>query len=198
MGYYQCPRCSSTDAYMGNQMVHRGGVAVSSEIGNTGLYATRQVGGGTETVQVAKCRKCGEILIAENYRLTAEEMREAEQQRRLDQHYAVKIFAAVFLIIFLEAAILGAFKEPKARVATSVMLCFLSSALAAVVVFLGQGIRHKNVQGTLRHKKFVTGVAFWVIAAAPLLLFGMMPLAAIFLSLVLACLAYVAVFSRIP
>ena len=193
MGYYQCPRCSSTDAYMGNQMVHRRGAAVSAEIGNTGVYATRQVGGGTETVQVAKCRKCGEILIAENYRLTAEEMWEAERQRRLDRHYAVKIFAAVFLIMALEAAGLGGrWYKGGDLVTFIVVVCFLSTSfVGAFVVFAAQG--------TLRHKKIIAALSFLAVTAGPIHLFGTTPfLVTMFLSLVLSCLAYAAVFSRIP
>ena len=66
MGHYLCPRCGSADSYLGNTLVSRKGTSLTAELGNSGIFATSSTG-GTEAIQVIKCRNCSEILTAANY-----------------------------------------------------------------------------------------------------------------------------------
>ena len=110
MGYYKCPRCGSTDAFEGTELV--GGQSSGRTVGisnDQGGYIQRHEGGELQHKQVSviKCRDCGEILGDKDYFLTAEEQQEEQvrQQARQEQierdsgHW--KTVGAVFVFFFL-------------------------------------------------------------------------------------------------
>ena len=79
MGHYLCPRCCGTETYLGNTLVKRDGVTLAREVGDSGVYVAAS-SGGTETAQVRKCKKCGEILTNNNYVKSAADVAEKESR----------------------------------------------------------------------------------------------------------------------
>lgn len=83
MGYWECPRCGSNDAFEGTELVggHSQGrtVGISNEHGG---FIQRHEGGELQhkEVSVIKCRDCGEILADKDYFWTEEELAEARAE----------------------------------------------------------------------------------------------------------------------
>ncbi len=77
MGTWHCPKCGVTEVYYGNTVVERKGITYAARIGKIGdteLYAAKEIGGGHTTVSVPKCRKCdGTLSRDSNYHLSAAE-----------------------------------------------------------------------------------------------------------------------------
>jgi hypothetical protein len=102
MGHYCCPRCNGLDSYVGNVVViEKSGIALTQEVGESGVYASAQTGGNSRTVQAVKCKKCGEILSSENYVKSEEEAkRDAD-----DEFWAT--FWAWFIGIFIFVGVIS-------------------------------------------------------------------------------------------
>lgn len=98
MGHYLCPRCGSTDSYLGNVLVNRKGTSLTTELGNSGVYATSSTG-GTETVQVIKCRNCSEILTAANYVKSEDELKKEAAQKAQERHEFSTLLKTVGMIV---------------------------------------------------------------------------------------------------
>ena len=101
MGYYECPRCGSSESYLGNELV--AGSVSSGSVGmvnSEGVSMHRSLGSSLrhKQVKVVKCRECGEILGEDDYYLTDEEIRERERiekEERLKRHRNLIIFGKV-------------------------------------------------------------------------------------------------------
>jgi len=89
-------------------LVKQNGTSLTQEIGNSGVYATGSIDGGTKTVQVLKCKSCGELLSEANLvRSSDEVIAEEKKQKRLSEdrtgwHWFYGIIAVcVVLTLFL-------------------------------------------------------------------------------------------------
>ena len=80
MGYWQCPRCGSHEAFEGTEVVaggNSGSVGITTE---DGVSMSRSTGLQTKQVTVIKCKNCGEILNGErNYHYTPEELAQIQK-----------------------------------------------------------------------------------------------------------------------
>lgn len=99
MGHYHCPRCGGNDSYVGNTLVNRKGVTLTQEIGDSGVYGSAS-SGGTETIQVRKCRKCGEILTSSNYIKDEFERQRDSVESKKDEKRTIVGIALVLFSIF--------------------------------------------------------------------------------------------------
>jgi len=81
MGHYRCPRCGSTDSYVGNVMLAKPSGYISHELGDTGAMGTVPTPGGQRLVQARKCKSCGELLGDSNYEKTAAELAQEQQEK---------------------------------------------------------------------------------------------------------------------
>ena len=103
MGYYHCPRCGGNESYVGNTLVNRKGVTLTQEIGDSGVYGSAS-SGGTEAIQVRKCRGCGEILTSANFVPSQDEVAAADREREKEQRrFPVSAFvvSAGCIVVFL-------------------------------------------------------------------------------------------------
>lgn len=119
MGYWKCPRCGSTDAYQGTELV--GGHSQGHTVGMSndhGGYIQRQHGGELKhkEVRVTKCRDCGEILADKDYYLTAEDRKQqalenqrAKQKAREDAQDETTGTVALVILLSIIAAVVYLF-----------------------------------------------------------------------------------------
>lgn len=108
MGYYVCPRCGSNETYLGNALINKKGTSLTREMGDSGLYVTGTVGGGTETVQVRKCKKCSELLGPSNYVKSQEEItQDSEKHSRKIKVAAALILATLVLALWIRSWMLN-------------------------------------------------------------------------------------------
>ena len=81
MGHYRCPRCGSTDSYVGNVMLAKPGGYISHELAGTDAVGSIPVPGGHKVVPARKCKQCGEILSESNYEKSQPEIDQERQEQ---------------------------------------------------------------------------------------------------------------------
>jgi DNA-directed RNA polymerase subunit RPC12/RpoP len=77
-GYYTCPRCQSTDFFIGNVETRTKGPTLIREFTDSGVYGAINLGNETKIVRRVKCKECGELITKDNYTPSAQELRNLE------------------------------------------------------------------------------------------------------------------------
>ena len=97
MGHYLCPRCGSTDSFVGNVLLERRGVTFTREIGDSGVYGSASSGGGSQVIKAVKCRTCSEILSDTNYVPSEVERlgKQVKSRKQKDADYRVAIICGL-------------------------------------------------------------------------------------------------------
>ena len=103
MGHYLCPRCGSTDSFLGTILVNRTGVAFTQEVGDSGVYTTSSTG-GMSPIKVVKCTKCSELLTQDNYVKSRSEIERDEKEKadsRIGYNVVMGIVGFFALLLFI-------------------------------------------------------------------------------------------------
>ena len=158
MGSYRCPRCGSTDSYVGNVMLAKPGGYISHELGDTGAMGTVPIPGGHKVVPARKCKPCGEILSESNLEKSPAEVAEErqEQQRRAANMQVAKavvvetgasLFFALYWVfsgivaLILGVVILMLFLE--GNILTGTVMTVIATAIGAFQWYLAKLFRKR-------------------------------------------------------
>lgn len=101
-GGWTCPRCGSHETYQSNTPTKERGILVGIPVGETGMYAGRELGGGNSFRQVTRCKKCNEILTKDgNYRRSFAEIDEEDRREKKAKAELPPIAFAIGLVTLI-------------------------------------------------------------------------------------------------